>query len=288
MSLRVVVAALALLPCLLPSAQAQNYFRPSYRLPFSMPLSPYAPRYLDRDEWQGQQAQGTYRTLCVRLCDGFYFPISFATPSYRLDADADKCRASCGGEARLFYYPNPGGDIESMTDLTGFAYASLPNAFKYRRTFVQGCQCKPEPWSEAEAQRHRAYALNESRVPPQRAGVTTTARPAPPAGEPTAVAGSRSGAESPSFDPALRPLTRWATPPPSTAAPREPEAAGAPEPIDQDALRQPEPLPRPPAFEPQRRRKAAPPLEWQPGRPAAWKAGGYPSYVWPGDPAPRR
>jgi hypothetical protein len=24
-------------------------------------------------------ASGTYRTLCVRLCDGFYFPISFST-----------------------------------------------------------------------------------------------------------------------------------------------------------------------------------------------------------------
>src|SRR5690606_29512315 len=30
---------------------------------------------------------GTYRTVCVRLCDGFFFPISFATTPDRFGAD---------------------------------------------------------------------------------------------------------------------------------------------------------------------------------------------------------
>src|SRR5215467_7410334 len=41
-------------------------------------------------------AVATYRTLCVRLCDGFYFPISFAVPASSLERDAERCRASCG------------------------------------------------------------------------------------------------------------------------------------------------------------------------------------------------
>jgi uncharacterized protein DUF2865 len=100
----------------------------------------------------------TYRTLCVRMCDGFYFPISHATSSTNFSRDAEKCSASCGGDARLFYYPNSGGDIEGMLDMTGRAYASYPVAFKYRKTLVQGCQCRPQPWTEAELARHRAYA----------------------------------------------------------------------------------------------------------------------------------
>ena len=100
----------------------------------------------------------TYRTLCVRMCDGFYFPISHATSSANFAHDAETCTASCGGDARLFYYPNPGGSIESMLDMTGRAYASYPIAFRYRKTLVQGCQCRPQPWTAAERARHQGYA----------------------------------------------------------------------------------------------------------------------------------
>jgi hypothetical protein len=106
----------------------------------------------------------TYRTLCVRMCDGFYFPISFATSSTNFARDAETCAASCGGGARLFYHPNPGGDVESMLDMTGRAYASFPIAFRYRKTMVQGCQCRPQPWAEAERARHQGYAAVQ---PPQ-------------------------------------------------------------------------------------------------------------------------
>jgi hypothetical protein len=105
----------------------------------------------------------TYRTLCVRLCDGFYFPISPAAPQSRFARDADVCSASCGSEARLFYHPNIGGNVDIMVDLTGIAYGALPNAFKYRQALVPDCRCRPQPWSDAERERHRAYA--EGQVP---------------------------------------------------------------------------------------------------------------------------
>ncbi len=104
----------------------------------------------------------TYRTLCVRLCDGYYFPISAAAPGSSLSRDADRCAASCGAEARLFYHPSDGGGAETMVDLTGMAYSALPNAFRYRKTLVEGCSCRPQPWSEAEAERHRHYVHDRS------------------------------------------------------------------------------------------------------------------------------
>ncbi len=154
----------------------------------------------------------TYRTLCVRMCDGFYFPISSATSSANFSHDVEKCSASCGGDARLFYYPSSGGNIEGMLDMTGRAYASYPVAFKYRKTLVQGCQCRPQPWTEAELARHRAYAaqtperqysaptadaqIGPSTVPPaiMRNGFEVSAPRAP---------GSYSAFDSPAFNPSF-------------------------------------------------------------------------------------
>lgn len=106
----------------------------------------------------------TYRTLCVRLCDGYYYPISTRAPRYRLDADATQCSTSCSSEARLFFHLNPGGDVASARDFTGLQYEALPNAFRYLKQVVDSCQCKPAPWSSAEVQRHQRYAA-QSLVP---------------------------------------------------------------------------------------------------------------------------
>jgi len=108
------------------------------------------------DDWR--EDTRTYRTLCVRLCDGFYFPIGDSVRRERLYTDNRTCMRRCDGEARLFYYPTDGGSPETMIDLAGRSYATLPNAFRYRKTLVAGCSCKPEPWSPQEAARHAGYA----------------------------------------------------------------------------------------------------------------------------------
>ncbi len=109
-----------------------------------------------------QASPTTYRTVCVRLCDGFYFPISGATTRGRFYRDAKVCQESCGSEARLFYLPRGSDDVEHMTDLSGRGYGHLPQAFLYRKELVAGCACKPEPWSEAELARHETYAMIEA------------------------------------------------------------------------------------------------------------------------------
>ena len=115
------------------------------------------------DDRERPQAAGTYRTLCVRLCDGYYFPISFSATRDRLARDAKTCENSCGGQARLFIYSNPGADVEDMVDLRGQPYKQLSTAFLYRTQYVPQCRCKPNPW-DAEAQdRHRMYALDAAK-----------------------------------------------------------------------------------------------------------------------------
>ena len=130
-----------------PAARSHSYpALPTYRSTYGWsPYRRYQP-YQGSDDVQPYERDGTVRTLCVRLCDGFYFPISGATPRSELSREADKCSAMCSAEARLFYHSSAGGSAETMVDLTGMAYASLPNAFKYRKTLVQGCRCRPQPW----------------------------------------------------------------------------------------------------------------------------------------------
>ena len=95
---------------------------------------------------------GTYRTVCVRTCDGGYFPISFATVPARFPDDERTCRALCPAtEAMLFAYRNPGEDINQAVSVNGQPYTALPNAFHYRTEFNPSCACKAQgqTWSDA-------------------------------------------------------------------------------------------------------------------------------------------
>jgi len=94
----------------------------------------------------------TYRTMCVRLCDGYYFPVSFSAMSSRFDQDDNTCRSKCAAPARLFVYENPGGSVETMTSIDGIAYSELPNAWRYRKTFINGCSCKLADYNPARIQ----------------------------------------------------------------------------------------------------------------------------------------
>jgi hypothetical protein len=85
----------------------------------------------------------TYRTLCVRLCDGYYFPISFSTLPNHFPRDAEACQQQCAAPAELYYHQNPGGAVEQMVSAaTQQPYTSLKSAWRYRKEYVQGCSCK--------------------------------------------------------------------------------------------------------------------------------------------------
>ena len=85
---------------------------------------------------------GTYRTLCVRTCDGYYFPISFSTVPGQFTNDEHTCRARCPGtDVALFTHRNPGQESDAMVSLAGQPYSTLPTAFKYRSEYNPSCGC---------------------------------------------------------------------------------------------------------------------------------------------------
>ncbi len=100
----------------------------------------------------GPSQSSTYRTLCVRSCDGFYFPISFATTPAHFREDEQKCQHLCpAAEVTLFSHRNPGEEVAQATSISGRLYTELPNAFHYRQEFNPSCSCRRpgESWAEA-------------------------------------------------------------------------------------------------------------------------------------------
>jgi hypothetical protein len=96
---------------------------------------------------------GTFRTVCVRTCDGFYYPISAATNPGRFAEDEKTCRQSCpAADVQLYSHRNPGEDINQAVSVAGQQpYTALPNAFRYRTALDQSCSCRRpgESWSQA-------------------------------------------------------------------------------------------------------------------------------------------
>ena len=87
---------------------------------------------------------GTFRTLCVRTCDGYYSPISFSTVAQRFGEDEQTCQAMCpGSQVELFYHRMPTQDSEDMISYrTNAPYTELPKAFSYRKEFNPQCACR--------------------------------------------------------------------------------------------------------------------------------------------------
>lgn len=88
---------------------------------------------------------GTFRTLCVRTCDGYFFPVAYSTPADELDRDAAACQAQCPGtDVELYIHRTPGEETVDMVSLSGVPYTDLPTAFRYRKAgFVrpESCGC---------------------------------------------------------------------------------------------------------------------------------------------------
>lgn len=97
------------------------------------------------DPYADQQQQDTVRTVCVRLSDGYYWPVSYSTTRDYIPQDQQTCLSECPDQqVDLYYYANPGQEPEQMVNSEGQAYTSLPAAFAYRKQFDSSQTCKPQ------------------------------------------------------------------------------------------------------------------------------------------------
>jgi uncharacterized protein YukE len=112
----------------------------------TVPLNPDQP--LDNTE-----AQAGSKAVCVRTCDGSFFPVSYSASQGRLGGLEDMCRALCPNADVSLYTYSPSGQIEQAVSINGAKYMDLPNALKYRASLDSACSCKRkgESWADALA-----------------------------------------------------------------------------------------------------------------------------------------
>jgi hypothetical protein len=107
----------------------------------------------------GVQAHAGSYAVCVRTCDGSFFPVSYSGAGSRADSLEDVCRALCpNADMALYSFPF-GGTIEEAEAPSGEPYANLPNASKFEKAFDPSCSCrrKGQSWADALADAEARY-----------------------------------------------------------------------------------------------------------------------------------
>nr|WP_205919099.1 DUF2865 domain-containing protein [Rhizobium binae] len=111
-------------------------------------------------------------TICVRSCDGGFFPISSNATSVDFGRDAETCAKMCPGiETELFYRDIRSTDASNMISVaTGTPYSAMQNAFVYKNRAPgekNACACNLTAYYEEMRDKQ---AVSE---PPQHGSITT-------------------------------------------------------------------------------------------------------------------
>ncbi len=161
---------------------------------------------------------GTFRTVCVRSCDGYYFPVSYSTVQSRFADDQRTCQRECPAtDAQLYTYRNPGEDINQAVSLAGQSYTALPAAFQYRKSFNAACSCrKPgQSWADALKGADDASTLESGDIVVTDQNAKALSQPPAPKGtkgKPGAVTAAAPAAPTPSGQAAAADPSTDATP----------------------------------------------------------------------------
>jgi hypothetical protein len=74
--------------------------------------------------------------VCVRLCDGFFFPSAASS------GGDEACALQCPDAPTALYTERAGSDsIDDAVSTNGAPYSALPVAYRYRTTFDSTCTC---------------------------------------------------------------------------------------------------------------------------------------------------
>jgi Protein of unknown function (DUF2865) len=130
---------------------------------------------------------GTYHTVCVRSCDGYYFPISYSTLPTHFAEDERTCQRECpAADVTLYSYRNPGESIDQAVSTNGQLYTALPAAYRYRTQLVSGCSCRRpgESWEDALKNADDSSTLVSGDIVVTDQNAKTLSQPPKPSGKP--------------------------------------------------------------------------------------------------------
>ena len=179
--------------------------------PGGVVLNPGDPGY--DGQWR---AQGGSEAICVRQCDGGFFPVSYSAYRGNLQDLNALCQAECPNAEASLYTKSAWRDVETAISLDGEPYMNMPNALKFQKQRVAACSCKApnQTWAEAlqgaeqllVSQRHHDSILTAEEA-------ERLSRPLPIGGSSRRVATGQSSRRG-----AAAPAPEQAVPPPQEAA----------------------------------------------------------------------
>ena len=96
------------------------------------------------------QGGGSGKPVCVRLCDGYFFPLASLGNRGSVDT-GQMCQAQCPGAETEAFTMGAGEDIEHATGEGGKSYMELENALRYQKATVPDCSCRKtdQSWGQA-------------------------------------------------------------------------------------------------------------------------------------------
>jgi hypothetical protein len=89
----------------------------------------------------------TGQIMCVRLCDGYFFPAANAPGRGEFANHAAVCSSLCpGAPTDAYHLPAGSQDMSQAYSARrgGKRYSSLPVAFRHQQTFDKTCSCRPQ------------------------------------------------------------------------------------------------------------------------------------------------
>jgi hypothetical protein len=96
---------------------------------------------------------GGSTAICVRDCDGGFFPAGFHANSANLDDLNRLCKALCPNASVKLYTRSQWRSLDDAVSIDGARYSEHPNAFKFQTSYDPACGCKPpgKNWAEVLA-----------------------------------------------------------------------------------------------------------------------------------------
>ncbi len=145
----------------------------------------------NRDGRRQAYGGGGSMYVCVRTCDGSFFPLPYSGASgASLEA---VCQALCPNAAVGLYTMPFGGTIDEGASVAGERYTALPNALKFQQTYDPNCSCRrpDQSWADALAAAERRFGHRSHDIVVTVEASAQMSRPKP---DPNAQATARNGA----------------------------------------------------------------------------------------------
>jgi hypothetical protein len=128
------------------------------------------PDYNDRQfvDLGGAALDGNFQTMCIRTCDGAYFPVSSHASPLNFGRDAQVCSMMCPGtETELYYHPLQSESSEMRSTATGRPYGELENAYRFRTEKpgkTPACGCNFALYYQ-EMMKRQSYVRDPATIP---------------------------------------------------------------------------------------------------------------------------